>query len=103
MRHARRRRDRLREQVQQCSYGPGDGGVEPFAGFATDTPLAVTGAVPVKVVGLVARGDLLTTSPTPGHAMACTDPALCFGAVIGKALEGHLGGAGTVRAMIGLG
>ncbi len=32
-------------------------------------------------------GDMLTTSPTPGHAMKATDPARAFGAVIGKALR----------------
>ena len=32
-------------------------------------------------------GDLLTTSPTPGHAMKANDPARAFGAVIGKALR----------------
>jgi hypothetical protein len=43
--------------------------------------------------GAVEVGDLLTTSPTPGHAMKASDPAKAFGAVIGKALrpltEGH--------------
>lgn len=74
-----------------------------LAGLSTDTPLAVTGIVPIKIVGPVDEGDLLTTSGTPGHAMACKDPAACFGAVLGKALEGHSDGAGVVRAMIGLG
>jgi hypothetical protein len=32
-------------------------------------------------------GDMLTTSPTPGHAMTAKDPARAFGAVIGKALR----------------
>jgi len=32
-------------------------------------------------------GDLLTTAPTPGHAMKATDPQKAFGAVIGKALR----------------
>ena len=31
-------------------------------------------------------GDLLTTSPTPGHAMKATDPSRAFGAIVGKAL-----------------
>jgi hypothetical protein len=31
-------------------------------------------------------GDLLTTSPTPGHAMKATDPSRAFGTVVGKAL-----------------
>jgi hypothetical protein len=41
-------------------------------------------------------GDLLTTSPTPGHAMKADDPARAFGAVIGKALRSLK----TGRAMI---
>ena len=76
-----------------------------LAGLATDTPLAVTGIVPVKVVGPVAAGDLLTSSATPGHAMRC-DPATvsCGGVVLGKALEAFTGeGTGTVRAMVTLG
>jgi hypothetical protein len=32
-------------------------------------------------------GDLLTTSPTPGHAMKAVDAIKAFGAVIGKALK----------------
>ena len=32
-------------------------------------------------------GDLLTTSPTPGHAMKALDPEQAFGATLGKALE----------------
>jgi hypothetical protein len=32
-------------------------------------------------------GDLLTTSPTPGHAMKAADPFRAFGALIGKALH----------------
>jgi hypothetical protein len=37
--------------------------------------------------GAIEVGDLLTTSPTPGHAMKAADPMKAFGAVIGKALE----------------
>lgn len=55
-------------------------------------------------MGGEARGDLLATSDAPGHAMACREPARCFGAVLGKALQGHPGeGAGTVRALVALG
>lgn len=35
----------------------------------------------------VAAGDLLTSSPTPGHAMKAANPARAFGSVIGKALR----------------
>lgn len=75
-----------------------------LAGLATDTPMTVTGIVAVKVHGPVARGDLLTTSDVPGHAMACREPARCFGAVVGKSLEGHAGdGPGMLRAILALG
>lgn len=52
-------------------------------------PVALMGKVHCKVdsrYGDVEVGDLLTTSPTPGHAMKA-DPAQAFGAVIGKALR----------------
>ncbi len=74
-----------------------------LAGLPTDTPLAVTGIVPVKVVGPVEVGDFLTSSAVPGHAEVCSDSAACFGAIIGKALTAHDGeGVGKVTAMIGL-
>ena len=62
----------------------------------TRQPIALLGKVFCKVdaqYGAIEVGDLLTTSPTPGHAMKADDPAKAFGAVIGKALrpvpEGH--------------
>ncbi len=73
-----------------------------LAGLATDTPLAVTGIVPVRVAGPVLLGDLLSSSDVPGAAMAC-QPAVCGGAVIGKALESDTDGDGFVRMMISLG
>jgi hypothetical protein len=47
-------------------------------------------------------GDLLTTSPTPGHAMTATDQQRAFGAVIGKALGGLDSGQGLVPVMVAL-
>jgi len=38
--------------------------------------------------GEVRPGDLLTTSPTPGHAMAARDRERAPGAILGKAMEG---------------
>jgi hypothetical protein len=52
-------------------------------------PLALVGKVYCKVdaqFGEIGVGDLLTTSPTPGHAMRADDPMKSFGAIIGKAL-----------------
>jgi hypothetical protein len=53
-------------------------------------PIALLGKVYCKVDAQYAAievGDLLTTSPTPGHAMKATDPLQAFGAIIGKALR----------------
>jgi hypothetical protein len=52
-------------------------------------PIAVMGKVLCKVdssYAKIERGDLLTTSPTLGHAMKAEDPIKTFGSVIGKAL-----------------
>ena len=52
-------------------------------------PVALVGKVYCKVdasYGPIRVGDLLTTSPTPGHAMTVGDQSMAFGAVIGKAL-----------------
>jgi hypothetical protein len=48
-------------------------------------------------------GDLLTTSPTPGHAMKATDPQRAFGAIIGKALRPWNEGNGLIPILIALG
>lgn len=53
--------------------------------------------------GPIAVGDLLTTSPTPGHAMKANDPTLAFGAVLGKALKPWNGGRGLIPILIALG
>jgi hypothetical protein len=53
-------------------------------------PVALVGKVYCKVdagYGPVEVGDLLTTSPTSGHAMKASDPTRAFGSVLGKALQ----------------
>lgn len=47
-------------------------------------------------------GDLLTTSPTPGHAMKADDPVRAFGAVIGKALRPLAAGCGLIPILVAL-
>lgn len=47
--------------------------------------IALVGRVPCKVVGQVRKGQMLTTSDTPGCAKAST--AFVMGSIIGKALE----------------
>ena len=69
-------------------------------------PLALAGRVPVKVTnegGVIKRGDLLTTSNTPGHAMKCADKVQCIGAIVGKAMEPFEGESGTITALVMLG
>jgi hypothetical protein len=50
--------------------------------------------------GAIEVGDLLTTSPTPGHAMRTSDPLQAFGAVIGKALRPLTQGQGLIPILI---
>ena len=52
--------------------------------------------------GAIEVGDLLTTSPTAGHAMRAEDAARAFGAVIGKALGGHESGLGLVPVLVAM-
>lgn len=68
-------------------------------------PIALFGTVNCKVdaqYGPVEVGDLLTTSATPGHAMAARDPLKAFGAVIGKALQEWTEGQGLIPVLIAL-
>ena len=50
----------------------------------------------------VEAGDLLTTSPSPGHAMKADDPQRSCGAVIGKALRALPEGTGLVPILVAL-
>jgi hypothetical protein len=72
------------------------------------------GRLPVSLVGKVFCkvdaqyspidvGDLLTSSPTPGHAMKATDPTRAFGAIIGKALRPLQAGCDLIPILIALG
>jgi hypothetical protein len=68
-------------------------------------PIALMGKVYCKVDAQYAPievGDLLTTSPTPGHAMKAEDPLKAFGAVIGKALCPWEAGQGLIPILIAL-
>jgi hypothetical protein len=48
----------------------------------------------------IAVGDLLTTSPTRGHAQKVTDPAQAIGAIVAKALAPLESGRGTIPVMV---
>lgn len=72
---------------------------------STRKPIALLGKVFCKVdaqFGAIKVGDLLTTSPTVGHAMRVTDPVKAFGAVIGKALRPQADGKGLIPILITL-
>jgi hypothetical protein len=68
-------------------------------------PIGLMGKVYCKVdasYGAIEVGDLLTTSPTKGHAMRTDDPMKAFGAVIGKALGSLASGEGLIPILIAL-
>ena len=68
-------------------------------------PIALLGKVYCKVdaqYSAICVGDLLTTSPTAGHAMKAADPANAFGAVIGKALRPLESGHGLIPVLVSL-
>ncbi|MFN0107281.1 MAG: hypothetical protein ACKVZH_00380 [Blastocatellia bacterium] len=68
-------------------------------------PVALSGRVYVWVDatrGAVRPGDLLTTSPTPGHAMKAGNSAKAQGAIIGKAMTELKSGKGLVLTLVTL-
>ncbi len=68
-------------------------------------PVALTGRVYCWVdaaYGAIKPGDLLTTAPTPGHAMKATDREKAHGAIIGKAMTGLKEGKGLVLVLVNL-
>ncbi len=68
-------------------------------------PIALLGKVYCKVdasYGAIEVGDLLTTSPTPGHAMRVDDPFKALGTIIGKALRPLADDQGLIPILIAL-
>jgi hypothetical protein len=68
-------------------------------------PVALLGKVFCKVdaeFGSIEAGDLLTTSPTAGHAMKAEDRSKAFGSVVGKALRSFSDGKGLIPILIAL-
>ena len=68
-------------------------------------PLALSGKVYCKVdasYSSIQVGDLLTTSPRPGHAMKAAEPARAFGAILGKALKPLIDGDGLIPVLVAL-
>ena len=59
------------------------------------------GLVKVRVdahYGEIRPGDLLVTSPTPGHAMRAIE--MLPGTIVGKAIDPLASGTGTIRAVV---
>jgi len=78
-------------------------GIEPDC--KSRVPIALMGKVYCKVDATsssIEIGDLLTTSPTKGHAMKADDPYKAFGAVIGKALGSIKEGFGLIPILVAL-
>jgi hypothetical protein len=64
------------------------------------TAIALQGRVPCKVLGRVAKGDMLVTSAIPGYAIVNNSPGV--GQVIGKAVgDKDDDGKGTVEVVVG--
>lgn len=69
------------------------------------TPIALMGKVFCKVdaqYGAVRPGDLLTASPSPGHAMKAADTGKSTGAILGKALRSWKEGKGLIPIVVAL-
>jgi hypothetical protein len=62
--------------------------------------VALIGRVPVKVTGVIRKGDLMVSAGN-GRARACTVASPKVGTIIGKALENFDGGEGTIEIVIG--
>ncbi|RYZ95385.1 MAG: hypothetical protein EOO68_18630 [Moraxellaceae bacterium] len=66
-------------------------------------PVALMGKVYCWVdasYGAICAGDMLTTSPTLGHAMLAADTVNSFGSVLGKALQPHTQGCALVPLLV---
>ena len=62
--------------------------------------IALAGRTPVKVLGTVKKGDLITTASVAGYGCKAVDPK--FGTIIGKALEDKTDtGFGVIEVAVG--
>ena len=70
---------------------------------AQGLPVAMTGRVPVKVIGKVKKGERLISSDVPGIAWAIADEVYDARAIIGRSLQDKQDSdTGTVEAVIGV-
>ncbi|MDB4378516.1 hypothetical protein N9Z41_01970 [bacterium] len=65
---------------------------------AEGVAVALTGRVPCKVTGAVAKGDMMVSA---GNGMARAEANPAMGSVIGKALANHAGGEGIIEVVVG--
>ena len=80
--------------VERPGASPGDGGSSIVA-------VAIAGLVACKVdagYGAIRPGDLLSVSPTAGHAMRAVEPAV--GTILGTAAEPLDAGTGTIKVLV---
>ena len=89
------------------------GGNDSNPGIILDKKPAKSGRLPIALSGKVycrvdaqyspiEIGDLLTTSPTLGHAMRAEELSKAFGAVIGKAMRPLREGKGLIPVLVSL-
>jgi hypothetical protein len=64
-------------------------------------PIAMAGRVPCWVIGPVAKGDVLTTSNTAGHAEKLENKDWAPGVIVGKALESAPAGSHKIMVVVG--
>jgi hypothetical protein len=79
----------------------GGGRYLPDDGKTDMLPVGIVGIVPVKVSaenGAIHRGDMLTTSSTPGYAMRATE--YVPGAMLGKAMGELNSGTGVIEVVL---
>jgi hypothetical protein len=70
---------------------------------AEGLPVALSGRVPVKVIGKIKKGQRLVSSDVPGVAWASMEDEYDPRAIVGRSLEDkNDGGEGTVEAVIGV-
>jgi hypothetical protein len=103
--------DDKKDAVKLC-YKEGDSRVvgiastEPafiLGGEREQIPIALCGRVSCKVdadIAPIGVGDLLTTSPTKGHAQKVLDSSKAVGAILGKALGSLKKGKGRITVLV---
>ena len=68
---------------------------------AAGLPVALQGRVPCRVMGVIRKGDLVTSSEIAGVATRLDPADWIPGSVIGKALEDHNDGEGIIEVVVG--